>query len=281
MIYFGSWDKIELMRSVLAGIDLKFRSTVRVCTSTGLLLTWMPLAMAETGYHLSQSSMGHGRVLDLYVSQNRVKWVCKDSKLSLYSQAPDWTLYVCNDDKKLVFPCKVKEYQGHLNYIATLSAGEVIQEIPLRLVSRGSYLNLPAMVYNLDKARMDAKAKKQYFRTVQLIEISPESVSPAAARIVRKIYGTPEAPGLPVYFGFMRRGDGVNAKKRKKKNPGSKNTSVKTTRKLTDFLKTYSIKKEKMPEFARGLPRGYKIVKQEQDLTRNPNAERGMELMLH
>lgn len=260
---------------------LKFKTTLKVCGSMGLMLICMPFALAETGYHLSQSSMGHGRVLDLYVSQKKVKWVNKDSKLSLFSQAPDWTIYVCNDDKKLVFPCKVKEYQGHLNYIATLSAGEVIQEIPLRLVSRGGYLNLPAMVYNLDKARMDAKAKKQYFRTVQLIEISPGSVSPAAARIVRKIYGTPEAPGLPVYFGFMRRGDGVNAKKRKKKYPGSKKASVKTARKLTDFLKTHWIKEETMPEFARGIPRGYKVVKQEQDLTRNPGAERGMELMLH
>lgn len=260
---------------------MKFKTTLKVCVASGLTLIWMPFALAETGYHLRQSSMGHGRVLDLYVSPKKVKWVCEDSKLSLYSQAPDWTMYVCNDDKKLVFPCKLKEYQGHLNYIATLSAGEVVQEMPLRLVSRGSYLNLPAMVYNLDKARMDARAKKQYFRTVQLIEISPEKVSPSAARIVRKIYGTPEAPGLPVYFGYTKRGDGVNAKKRKKKYPGRKNAPVKPTRALTDFLKTHWIKEEAMPEFSRGIPRGYKLVKQEQDLTRNPRAERGMELMLH
>lgn len=80
-------------------------------------ITYADPAFAEQGYRLSQSSEAHGKRIFLYVSKTNLKWVSKDSGLSVYSSAPWKTVFVCNDEKKLVFACKSEDYQGHINYL--------------------------------------------------------------------------------------------------------------------------------------------------------------------
>lgn len=242
-------------------------------------------ALAEDGYFFRQSSKVHGNLLKLYISKTKLRWESADNKLSVYSQAPDWIVYACNDEKKLVYKCKFEGYQGHLNYVATLSAGSDVQELPVKVVSRGKYLNYSAIVYMLDKAKLSKKSKSHYLQNLQLIQLNDLELSPKVNELVQRIYGTPRAKGLPVSFAFDKGQHTVDEIKRM--------NSIKRARVLKNkrshagvednwktMLRTVESKRVQMPPIPLGIPKGYKVVKLEQDLTRNKGAEQGMQYLL-
>lgn len=161
-----------------------------------------------------------------------------------------------------------------------------MQELPVKLVRKEVLLRYPVKIYTLDQPKFRKIPGRMYFSDVKATQLELADISDSCEKLVRKIYGLPQAPGIPLAFGYVKSPDTKASMRRfKKRYPEAwlklKSEGKLYARKLKRFLKTDSIVKVKMPIISKGLPSGYKQVKVEQDLTRNPTAEAGMELMMH
>lgn len=240
---------------------------------------------ADQGYRLIQDSDAHGDHIVLYLSKSSMRWKSKTLGMTIYTKAPWKEVFVCNDAKKLVFKCTPQSYQGHINYIATLSSGVVVQEVPMKFFKRGYLLRYPSSVYMLDKKKFDAEVGSRNFNDAQSINLLLPHIPRKLTSLLSKIYGVPDLAGVPANFGYVKaRPSKQKMRKLQKRHPkiylDLKKKGKLYETKLSTFLKTIRVDKVKMPVVLAAKPEGYKSVKVEQDLTRNPTAEAGMELML-